>query len=158
MATLQIGVIGGGKVGRELYSLAEELGRIVGSRGAVVVCGGLGGVMEAACKGAKSAGGLTVGILPGSDRSDANEYVEIAVPTGMGHARNVLIAAASDCLVAVGGEFGTLSEIAIARKLGKPVGVLDPWDFVGPGKWSEGLVWGSDPSEVLSKLLRQIAG
>jgi uncharacterized protein (TIGR00725 family) len=97
----------------------------------VVVCGGLGGVMEAACRGAREAGGLTVGILPGLDRSAANPYVEVALPTGLGEGRNLLVVRAADALIAVGGGYGTLSEIALALKAGKPVVGLGSWEIEG---------------------------
>ena len=104
--------------------MAETVGREVASRGAVLVCGGLGGVMEAAAKGASDAGGEVLGVLPGPDKECANPYVTIAVATNMGHARNVIIAHTADALIAVEGEYGTLSEAAIACKLCKPVFVL----------------------------------
>jgi uncharacterized protein (TIGR00725 family) len=110
---------------------AESVGRALAARGAVVVCGGLGGVMEAACRGAKEAGGTTLGLLPGSDRAHANPYVDVAVPTGMGEARNALVARTADALVAVGGGYGTLSEIALALKAGKRVVGLDTWAIEG---------------------------
>jgi len=107
------------------------VGRQLAERGAVVVCGGLGGVMEAACRGAKEAGGLTVGILPGTDRAAANAFVDVAVPSGLGEARNALVVRAADAVVAVGGGYGTLSEIALALKAGKRVVGLDSWDIEG---------------------------
>jgi uncharacterized protein (TIGR00725 family) len=107
------------------------VGRGLAAQGAVVVCGGLGGVMEAACRGAKQAGGHTVGILPGSDRGAANPFVDTAVPTGLGEARNALVVRAADALIAVGGGYGTLSEIAFALKAGKRVVGLDSWDIDG---------------------------
>jgi uncharacterized protein (TIGR00725 family) len=110
----------GGAPAAELDA-AEAVGRALASRGAVVVCGGLGGVMEAACRGAKDAGGTTLGILPGLDRREANEWVDVAVSTGLGEARNALVVRAADSLVAVGGGYGTLSEVALAIKTGKPV-------------------------------------
>ena len=97
----------------------------------MVVCGGLGGVMEAACRGAKQAGGTTVGILPGSDRAAANEFVDVAIPTGMGEARNALVVRAADALIAVGGGYGTLSEIALALKAGKRVVGIGSWAIDG---------------------------
>ncbi|MEA2420374.1 MAG: hypothetical protein QOE60_2580 [Thermoleophilaceae bacterium] len=100
-------------------------------RGAVVVCGGLGGVMEAACRGARAAGGTTVGILPGLDRTAANPFVDVALPTGLGEARNALVVRAADAVIAVGGGYGTLSEIALALKAGKPVIGIDTWDIEG---------------------------
>jgi uncharacterized protein (TIGR00725 family) len=103
----------------------------VGERGAVLVCGGLGGVMEAACRGAKEGGGTTLGILPGSDRSAANPYVDVALATGLGEGRNLLIVRAADVLIAVGGGHGTLSEIALALRAGKRVIGLDTWEIEG---------------------------
>jgi uncharacterized protein (TIGR00725 family) len=110
---------------------AENVGRLLAERGAVLVCGGLGGVMEAACRGAKEAGGTTIGILPGSDRSAANPYVDIAIPTGLGEARNALVVRSADALIAVGGAYGTLSEIALALKAGKRVAGIESWDVEG---------------------------
>jgi uncharacterized protein (TIGR00725 family) len=107
------------------------VGRLVAERGAVVVCGGLGGAMESACRGAKQAGGLTVGLLPGSDRSEANAFVDVALPTGLGEARNALVVGAADVVIAVGRGYGTLSEIALALKAGKPVVGLDTWNVEG---------------------------
>ena len=111
--------------------MAEEVGRLLARRGAVVVCGGLGGVMEAACRGARGEGGTTVGILPGPDRGAANPHVSVAVPTGLGEARNALVVRAADALIAVGGAYGTLSEIALALKAGKPVIGLGTWEIDG---------------------------
>lgn len=119
-----IGVIGASQPSAEGLCTAEAVGRLIATRGAVLVCGGLGGVMEAASKGAARAGGDVMGILPGPDKSSANPYVTLAVPTNMGHARNVIIAHTADALIAVEGEYGTLSEVAISLKLGKPVFVL----------------------------------
>jgi uncharacterized protein (TIGR00725 family) len=124
-----IAVIGAGRASPEQAETAEAVGRGLAEAGAVLVCGGLGGIMEAACRGAKAAGGTTVGILPGDDRSDANEHVDVALATGLGEARNALIVRAVDALVAVGGEYGTLSEIALALKTGKPVVGLGSWDL-----------------------------
>ena len=107
------------------------MGRELASRGAVLVCGGLGGVMEAACRGSKGGGGTTIGILPGTDRAAANPFVDFAIPTGLGEARNALVVRAADALIAVGGAYGTLSEIAFALKAGKPVAGLGTWDVDG---------------------------
>ncbi|MDQ4097681.1 MAG: TIGR00725 family protein [Actinomycetota bacterium] len=126
-------VVGGSAAGAGAERAAEEVGRELGRNGAVVVCGGLGGVMAAACRGAKAEGATTVGILPGDDRRAANQWVDIAIPTGMGEARNALVVRTADALIAVGGEFGTLSEIALALKLGKPVVGIATWDLVPPG-------------------------
>lgn len=111
--------------------MAEEVGRLLARRGAVVVCGGLGGVMEAACRGARGEGGVAVGILPGLDRGAANPYVTVAVATGLGEARNALVVRAADALIAVGGAYGTLSEIALALKAGNPVIGLGTWKIDG---------------------------
>jgi uncharacterized protein (TIGR00725 family) len=107
------------------------VGRLLAERGAVLVCGGLGGTMEAACRGAKQAGGTTVGLLPGESRSDANRFVDVAIPTGLGEARNALVVRASDVVVAVGGGYGTLSEIALALRAGKRVVGLGTWEIDG---------------------------
>jgi uncharacterized protein (TIGR00725 family) len=125
------------------------VGRELGSRGAVLVCGGLGGVMEAACRGAKEAGGTTIGILPGSDRSAANVHVDFAIPTGLGEARNALVVRAADALVAVGGGYGTLSEIAFALKAGKRVVGLGSWDI-------EGVEPAASPAAAVEAVLRDL--
>ena len=119
---------GSGASGDEL-AVAEELGAAVADAGAVLVTGGLGGVMEAACRGARSRFGLTVGLLPGEDREEANGWVHLAVPTGLGEARNALIVRAADVVIAIGGGWGTLSEIALARKRGVPVLGVGTWDL-----------------------------
>jgi uncharacterized protein (TIGR00725 family) len=126
-----VAVVGPGDASAEEVSAAEEVGRLLGERGAVVVCGGLGGVMEAVCRGAREGGGTTVGILPGGDRSAANGYVDVALPTGMGEMRNALVARSADVLIAVGGEYGTLSEIALGLKAGKRVIGLGTWEIDG---------------------------
>lgn len=108
---------------------AEEVGQRVAEAGGIVVCGGLGGVMEAACRGARSADGITVGLLPGADRGDANPFVSVAIPTGIGELRNGLVVRAADVVIAIGGEWGTLSEIALAMKTGTPVVGIDTWDL-----------------------------
>lgn len=126
-----IGVIGASSCNAQIAELAEAVGREIGRRGAVLVCGGLGGVMEFASKGAKEAGGLTIGILPGTSREEANCYIDIPIVTGLGHARNVVIAHSSDGIIAISGEHGTLSEIAIGLKLKKTVIGLNTWDIEG---------------------------
>ncbi len=126
-----IAVVGGRRTEKALLKEAEEVGRLIAGRGATLVCGGLGGVMEAASKGAKSEGGVTVGILPQNDSKDANKYIDIPLATGLGISRNVIIARAADALVAVGGAYGTLSEIAFALQIGKPVIGIKTWDIKG---------------------------
>ena len=122
-------LVGPGRADAALMKMASDNGRGLAERGAVVVCGGLGGVMEAACRGASEAGGVTVGLLPTDDRRGANRWLTVSLPTGMGELRNGLIARACDALIAVGGEWGTLSEIALARKMGRPVVALRTWDL-----------------------------
>jgi hypothetical protein len=124
-------VVGPGDADPQAEAAAEAVGRELARRGAVLVCGGLGGAMAAACRGAKDAGGTTVGILPGSDRSAANRHVDVALATGLGEARNALVVRVADALVAVGGGYGTLSEIALALRTGKPVAGLDTWEIEG---------------------------
>jgi uncharacterized protein (TIGR00725 family) len=126
---LQVSVIGSG---REHEARAEEVGRLLAERGCTVVCGGGGEVMAAAARGAKSAGGTTIGILAGETRAGANEWIDHVVVSGIGHARNLAVAASGDAVIAVGGEWGTLAEIAFARRLGRPVVILEPgWELAG---------------------------
>jgi hypothetical protein len=128
---VQIAVIGGREELPDILNLAEEVGRRIARAGAVLVCGGLGGVMEAAAQGARNQGGITVGILPQPHREGANPYITVPIPTGFGEGRNVIIARAADVLIAVGGEYGTLSEIAFGLKIGKPVIGIQTWDIKG---------------------------
>lgn len=122
-----IGVIGAGRCDGKTYELARTIGAGIARTGAALVCGGLGGVMEGACQGAQEAGGLTIGILPGPEKSAANRYVTVPIVTDLGHARNILVVRSSDILVAVAGGYGTLSEISIALKLGRPVIGVNTW-------------------------------
>ncbi len=145
-----IGVIGAGEVSAAGYETARQVGRLLAERGTVVVCGGLGGVMEAACRGCREAGGETIGILPGTDAEAANPYVSLAIATNMGHARNVIIAHTAQALIAVEGEFGTLSEMAIALKLGRPVVALNSW----PGL--AGVVEVACAKEAVDRVLQMI--
>jgi uncharacterized protein (TIGR00725 family) len=127
-----VAVIGGSAPSPEQYEAARAVGQGLATEGAVLVCGGRGGVMEAACRGAAENGGVTVGLLPGSDRAEANEWVTIALPTGIGELRNGLIVRAADGVIAVGGAYGTLSEIALALAAGKPVvGIAGTWEIDG---------------------------
>lgn len=123
----RIGVAGGNECDAATYTLAEEVGAHIAEAGAVLVCGGRSGVMEAAAKGARLAGGVTIGILPGYNRNEANRFIEHAITTGLGQARNLLVVLNSDVLIAIGGEAGTLSEIALAIKHGIPVVALRSW-------------------------------
>jgi uncharacterized protein (TIGR00725 family) len=129
---IQVAVIGSG---REHEQAAEEVGRRLAERGCTVVTGGLGEVMAAAARGAKSAGGTTIGILPGESRAEANEWIDHAVVTGIGHARNLAVAASGDAVISVGGSWGTLAEIGFAMRLGRRVVVLEPgWQLDGVGR------------------------
>jgi len=129
MRKLRIGVVGASDAPADLYSLAETVGRLIAEAGAVLICGGGAGVMEGASKGAKSAGGITVGILPGTNENEANQYVDIPIITGMGHGRNIINVWSSDVVIAIGGGYGTLSEIALALRTNKPVIGLSTWSF-----------------------------
>ena len=124
-----VAVVGAGECDFETTGLAEQVGMLLAQRQFAIVCGGLGGVMAAACRGAKSAGGLTIGILPGVDPKAANAWVDVPIATGLGEARNFLVVRAAEALIAIGGEFGTLSEIALALKLGKTVVGLNSWQL-----------------------------
>jgi len=131
-AAAYIGVIGGSAPSAEQYEAARAVGAALADAGAVLVCGGRGGVMEAACRGAAEGGGVSVGLLPGSDRAEANQWVTIALPTGIGELRNGLIVRAVDAVIAVGGAYGTLSEIALALAQGVPlVGIAGTWEIDG---------------------------
>jgi uncharacterized protein (TIGR00725 family) len=143
--TPYVAVVGPGEASTEELHAAEEVGAGLAAAGAVVVTGGLGGVMEAACRGARSRRGRTVGILPGEDRDAANGWVEIALATGLGELRNGLVVRAADAVVAVGGGHGTLSEVALALKLGRPVIGIGTWDV-------HGVEHVSTPEEALARI------
>ncbi|MEX2196295.1 MAG: TIGR00725 family protein [Thermoleophilaceae bacterium] len=153
MTRRYVAVAGPGECDAPTLALAEEVGRELAARGAVLVCGGLGGVMEAACRGAKAVGGSTVGILPGTDRSAANPFVDVALPTGLGEARNTLVVRAADALVAVGGEFGTLSEIAFALKTGVRVVGVNTWELGRGGRPVEAFAQAGSPAEAVELAL-----
>ncbi len=127
--TVAVAVVGSQTCGPDEERLAEEVGRRVAAAGALLVTGGLGGVMAAACRGARGSGGTTVGLLPGETRAGADRWLSVAIPTGLGEGRNLLVVRAADVLVAVGGEYGTLSEIAFALKIGRPVVGLSTWEL-----------------------------
>lgn len=124
-----IAVIGGSQVSRKIYNIAYKVGYEIAKNNAILINGGLSGVMEASSRGAKDNGGLTVGILPGKDKKDANDYVDIPVATGIGEARNVIIINMADGIIAIDGEYGTLSELAFAMKKEKPIVGIDTFDF-----------------------------
>ena len=146
-----VAVIGSADCGADVAALAERVGEEIARHGAVLICGGRGGVMEAACRGARSAGGTTVGILPGTDRSQANPYVDVPIVTDLGEARNALVVRSVDAVIAVSGGYGTLSEIALALKMGRPVVGLETWDLYSPGPAGRGLdvVRASSPAEAV---------
>jgi uncharacterized protein (TIGR00725 family) len=146
-----IAVVGAGRdaSARDLAA-AEEAGAAIAAAGATLVCGGLGGVLEAACRGARSGGGFTLGLLPGDDREDANGWVVLALPTGLGEGRNALIVRAADAVVVVGGSWGTLSELALARRGGTPVITLGGWRILdAEGRPVPGPVAAADPAEAV---------
>jgi uncharacterized protein (TIGR00725 family) len=148
-----IGVVGSSAGDAAALAAAERVGAGIAERGAWLVCGGLGGVMDAACKGAKSAGGKTIAILPGMDRKEANPYVDVAIPTGMGEMRNALLVRSSDAIIAVSGEFGTLSEIAFALRTGVPVVGLDTWELARQGKRVDAIEMAATPEEAVARAL-----
>ena len=124
-----VAVVGPGTAAGETYERAREVGRLVAGRGGTVVCGGLGGVMEAAARGAREGGGTAIGILPDEDRNRANGYLSFSVVTGIGQARNLAVVCSGDVVVAVGGGYGTLSELGLAMKVRRPVVSLGGWDL-----------------------------
>lgn len=148
---LYVAVVGGGDADDDACRQAEEVGRELARRGVVVVTGGLGGVMEAACRGAKAEGGSTVGILPSTARTDANPWVDVALPTGLGEGRNLLVVRAADAVVAVAGEFGTLSEIALALRVGTPVIGLRTWELARDGRPVEAVVVATSPVDAAER-------
>lgn len=147
---LLIGVIGAGRPSPQGLRHAEEVGRLIARRGGVLVCGGLGGVMERACRGCMAEGGESIGILPGPEASEANPYVTLAIPTNMGHARNIIIAHAAQGLVAIEGEYGTLSEMAVALKLGRPLVALNSWPGI------PGVVYAETPETAVNEVLSRL--
>jgi uncharacterized protein (TIGR00725 family) len=153
----QIAVSGAGATGeRSDLEAAREVGRLLADRGAVVVCGGRGGVMEAVARGASGAGGEVVGILPGEDPAEANEFCTHVVATGTGHARNLAVVASADAVIAIAGEWGTLSEIAFARRLDRPVVALGSWEVRGVSEMAEapGVETADDPAAAVEAAMR----
>ena len=142
-----ISVIGAGQASEDEAAAAEEIGRLLAEAGALLICGGLGGVMDAAARGCRAAGGTSVGILPGDDRTEGSPHLTVRIATGLGEARN------ADVVIAVGGEFGTLSEIALALKMGKPVVGLGTWTLDLEGLPGDPLQRAADPPEAVAKAL-----
>ncbi len=124
-----VSVVGSGTATGELYEKARKVGQLVAEKGGTVVCGGRSGVMEAAARGATEVGGVAIGILPDEDREKANEYLSYSVATGTGHARNLAVVCSGDVVISVGGAYGTLSEVGLALKVGRPVVALESWDL-----------------------------
>ena len=148
-----IAIIGGGEVSPQIEAIAEEVGREIARQGAVLICGGLGGVMEAACRGAASQGGLTVGILPGDNRRDANPHVKIPIATGIGYARNAAVAKSAQAVIAIDGSYGTLTEIGYALQSGIPVIGLDTWSLSIGGKDEGNIIRAATPKEAVTAAL-----
>jgi len=152
----QISVVGAGEGDGELLEAAEEVGRRIAEADAVLVTGGLSGVMEAASRGASEAGGIAIGVIPTSDPADANEHVTHAIATGVGQARNLAVVGSGDAVIAVGGEWGTLSEIALARKLGKPVVALRSWPLRNRAGTDLGIVEAETPERAVLAALASL--
>jgi len=153
-----IAVVGPSAATPAEHTQGEEVGRLIAEAGAVLVCGGLGGLMEAAASGCAKAGGRSVGVLPGESRAGANPYLTTAVVTGMGEARNAIVVRTADAVIAVRGEFGTLSEIALALKMGKPVVGLGTWELAKDGMPVDAIVRAESPADAVSTALRLAAG
>jgi uncharacterized protein (TIGR00725 family) len=153
---VQISVIGTGSPDERLMELASEVGRRLAEAGAVIVCGGLRGVMEGAARGASAAGGTVIGVVPSSATSEANEYCTHVIATGVGEARNLAVVSSGDAVIAVGGEWGTLAEIAFARRLGRRVIALESWHVSGAGamEGGPGIEIAADPARAVELALR----
>jgi len=148
-----IAVIGGRQCSSQETRLAEEVGRELAKQGAILVCGGLGGVMEAACRGASSEGGVTIGILPGESRQAANPYVQFPIVTGIGYARNVVVVKSAQAVIAIDGSYGTLSEISYALQSGIPVIGLNTWSLSKNGQQDNSIIPAQSPAEAVDKAL-----
>lgn len=151
-----VAVVGAGRCDSQIAAIAEEVGYKLAQRGITIICGGLGGVMEAVCRGAKAAEGLTIAILPGTDPVAANPWVDVAITTGMGEARNVIIVRSAQVLIAVDGEYGTLSEIAFALKLGIPVIGLNTWRLAQQDQFIDAILEVQTPLQAVEAALRQL--
>ena len=153
-----VAVVGGSEYVEEDCRAAEEVGARIAAAGGLVLCGGRSGVMEAVCRGAKRSGGTTIGFLPGEERGAANDYVDIALTTGLGEMRNMLIVQASDVVIAVGGEFGTLSELAFALRIGRPVVGLGTWELSKKGEVADAIHVVDDPAAAVDKAIELVTG
>ncbi len=152
----RIGVVGPALCLPEVYNLAREVGYLIGSKGAILICGGRGGVMEASAKGAREAGGITIGILPGASASEANPYIDIPIVTDLGNARNAINVLTSQVIIAIHGSFGTLAEIALALKCHTPVVGLDTWDLTAPGGAALPITYARTAEEAVTTALALI--
>ncbi|MFZ9886597.1 MAG: TIGR00725 family protein [Myxococcota bacterium] len=153
-----IAVVGAGMtLSPDLEALAERVGVEVARAGCTLVCGGLGGVMEAACRGARSQGGRTIGILPGGDAEEANPFVEVVITTGLGEVRNLVIVRSADAVIAIGGRHGTLSEVAFALLEGRPVVGLGTWRLTAPGRHTEEFVQATDAKDAVRLALHALS-
>jgi len=146
---MNVAVVGGHSCSERIYKIAQELGQLIAQEGWILICGGSSGVMEAACKGAKEKGGLTVGILPSYDGAEANDYLDLKLPTGLGYGRNILVVRAAEFIIAVDGNYGTLSEIAFAFNDPKPVIGIETWDI-------KGVVKVNTPKEAIQHIKEKI--
>ena len=153
-----ISVIGESKATDQNYSIAEKVGALIARSGATLVCGGLDGVMEAACKGAKSAGGSTIGILPGLSKNEANQWIDIPICTGLGDARNIVVVRTGSAVIAIGGAYGTLSEIGHALSDGKPIFALNSWEITKSGIQDPLLTHCKNEKEAVEKALAYASG
>lgn len=156
--TVYVAVSGPADATADERSVAEEVGRRLAEGGAVVLCGGLGGVMDAAARGARQAGGVAIGILPGESRAGSSAHLAAAIPTGMGEGRNTVLVRAADAVIAVSGEFGTLSEIALALKMGKPVVGLGTWDLRKSGRAVDAIITAESPQEAVEMAFEAVGG
>ena len=153
-----ISVIGESKATDQNYSIAKKVGVLIARSGATLVCGGLDGVMEAACKGAKSAGGSTIGILPGLSKNEANQWIDIPICTGLGDARNIVVVRTGSAVIAIGGAYGTLSEIGHALSDGKPIFALNSWEITKSGIQDPLLTHCKNEKEAVEKALAYASG
>jgi uncharacterized protein (TIGR00725 family) len=151
-----IGVIGGSDIPKATYRLAEEVGQEIGQRGAILICGGMQGVMEAACKGASETGGLTIGIIPGDSRKQANPYVQIPIVSGIGYARNVAVVKSSQAVIAIDGSYGTLTEIGYALQAGIPVIGLGTWSLAIGSKADKNIIPAKNAKDAVAKAIKSI--
>jgi uncharacterized protein (TIGR00725 family) len=156
--TAYVAVCGPADATADEQSLAEEVGRRLAEGGAVVVCGGLGGVMDAAARGAREASGVAIGVLPGETRAGASAHLAAAIPTGMGEGRNAILVRAADAVIAIAGEFGTLSEIALALKMGKPVVGLGTWELRKSGRAVDAIMTAASPQEAVEMAFEAVGG